>query len=52
MQPGQLRQALEKKRRFYINHLIAAGVYKKSDSHLYECTLTDLEKEYQQLSNY
>ena len=41
-----LRNAIEKKRDFLINKLINEGVYKKNDIHLFELTLTDLEKEY------
>lgn len=44
-----LRNAIEKKRDFLINKLINEGVYKKNDIHLFELTLTDLEKEYNKI---
>ncbi len=52
METNQLRKALEQRRQYFISKLIEAGAYSTADHHLYHCTLTDLEKEYKQLSNY
>ncbi|MBF0705858.1 MULTISPECIES: Fur-regulated basic protein FbpA [Bacillales] len=52
METNQLRKALEQRRNYYISKLIEAGAYSTADHHLYQCTLTDLQKEYKQLSNY
>jgi hypothetical protein len=41
-----LRQAVQLKRSRLINKLIKSGVYKKNKKHLYELTLSDLEREY------
>lgn len=41
-----LRKAIESRRRKLIDKLIAFNVYKKDDKHLFELTLTELEKEY------
>nr|WP_206763083.1 Fur-regulated basic protein FbpA [Cytobacillus firmus] len=41
-----LRKAVEGRKRYLINSLISAGVYKKGEHHLFELTLTDLEREY------
>lgn len=41
-----LRRAVQLKRKKLINRLIKSGVYKKNNKHLYELTLSDLEKEY------
>ncbi|WHY03064.1 Fur-regulated basic protein FbpA [Neobacillus sp. DY30] len=42
-----LRTAVQQRRQFLIDKLLKIGVFKKEDKHLYEWTLTDLEKEYQ-----
>ncbi|WP_394237280.1 Fur-regulated basic protein FbpA [Niallia oryzisoli] len=42
-----LRQAVQLKRSRLINKLIKSGVYKKNKQHLYELTLSDLEREYE-----
>ncbi|MCA0986719.1 Fur-regulated basic protein FbpA [Guptibacillus algicola] len=52
MEANQLRKAIEERKNYYISKLVEAGAYSTSDQHLYQCTLTDLEKEYKQLSNY
>ncbi|WP_160725980.1 Fur-regulated basic protein FbpA [Bacillus sp. USDA818B3_A] len=44
-----LRKAVQKKRQFLINQLIQSGVYKKNNKHLYEWTLTELEREYNEV---
>lgn len=41
-----LRQAVENRRWKLINKLIAFGIYKKEEQHLYELSLTDLESEF------
>lgn len=41
-----LRKAVEGRKRYLINSLISAGVYKKGELHLFELTLSDLEREY------
>lgn len=41
-----LRQAVENRRMELINKLIAYGVYKKDETHLFQLSLTDLEIEY------
>lgn len=41
-----LRQAVENRRWEIINKLIAFGVYKKEEQHLFELSLTDLENEF------
>lgn len=42
-----LRTAVQQRRQYLIDKLLKIGVFKKEDKHLYEWTLTDLEKEYQ-----
>lgn len=44
-----LREAVEKKRRYFINILVREGIYKISDPFINHLTLTDLEKEYKNL---
>lgn len=41
-----LRTAVQQRRQFLIDKLLKIGVFKKEDKHLYEWTLSDLEKEY------
>ncbi|MFP7296392.1 Fur-regulated basic protein FbpA [Neobacillus niacini] len=41
-----LREAVENRRLELINKLIAFGVYKKEEHHLFELSLTDLENEF------
>jgi hypothetical protein len=41
-----LRQAVENRKLELINKLIAFGVYKKDELHLFELSLTDLEYEF------
>jgi hypothetical protein len=45
MKINQLR-ANKQKRQFLINELIKNGIYKKNNKHLYEWTMSELEKEY------
>ncbi len=40
-----LRNAVQLKKQHLINRLIKSGIYKKNNKHLYELTLSDLEKE-------
>ncbi|MBY0147365.1 Fur-regulated basic protein FbpA [Neobacillus niacini] len=47
-----LRNAVQQRRQFLIDKLLKIGVFKKEDRHLYEWTLSDLEKEYQYLESY
>ncbi|THE10595.1 Fur-regulated basic protein FbpA [Bacillus timonensis] len=42
-----LRYAVQAKKRDLINKLIKRGIYKKKDKHLYELTLSELEKEHE-----
>jgi hypothetical protein len=46
-----LRTAVQQRRQFLIDKLLKIGVFKKEDRHLYEWTLSDLEKEYQYMEN-
>jgi hypothetical protein len=41
-----LRQAVENRRKELINKLLAFGLYKKQEQHLFELPLNDLEIEY------
>ncbi|MCM3706338.1 MULTISPECIES: Fur-regulated basic protein FbpA [Cytobacillus] len=41
-----LRKAVEDRKRYLINSLISAGVYEIGERHLFELTLSDLEREY------
>jgi hypothetical protein len=41
-----LRTAVQQRRQYLIDKLLKVGVFKKEDRHLYEWTLSDLEKEY------
>ncbi|PFN80585.1 Fur-regulated basic protein FbpA [Bacillus sp. AFS076308] len=41
-----LRYAVQLKEKNLINKLIKFGIYKKNNKHLYELTLSELEKEY------
>lgn len=41
-----LRNAVQLKRQKLINKIIKSGMYKKNNNHLYELTLSELEKEY------
>ncbi|PLT29069.1 Fur-regulated basic protein FbpA [Peribacillus deserti] len=41
-----LREAVEKKRKFIIQKLIQAGVYKPTDQEINSFTLSQLEKDY------
>ncbi|MBM7653375.1 Fur-regulated basic protein FbpA [Neobacillus cucumis] len=44
-----LRKAVQIKKQFFINKLIQSGVYKKNNRHLYEWTLSELEREFNQI---
>lgn len=46
-----LRNALNNKKVFLINKLIEEGVYKKNNTHLFEMTLSDLQEEYNKISD-
>lgn len=39
----QLREAVEQKKQQYIEMLLEAGVYRVTDRHLYNLTLSELE---------
>ncbi|MDG4658150.1 Fur-regulated basic protein FbpA [Ectobacillus antri] len=41
-----LRDAINQKKQQLIEKLIASGVYKKDSKHLFEWTISELEKEY------
>ena len=47
-----LRKAVEDRRKKLIDKLIAYKVYKKDDKHLFELSLTELEKEYKNFQSY
>jgi Fur-regulated basic protein A len=42
-----LRAAVRQRKQYLIEELLKKGVYKKENHHLFELTLSDLEKEYQ-----
>jgi Fur-regulated basic protein A len=42
-----LREAVEKKKQFYMKRLLEAGIYKESDLRLYQLTLSELKQIYQ-----
>ncbi|WP_172293082.1 Fur-regulated basic protein FbpA [Bacillus sp. WMMC1349] len=42
----QLRKAVEARKNHLIKQLIQLGLYKKSERHLYELPLSELEREY------
>ncbi|MDG4656244.1 Fur-regulated basic protein FbpA [Ectobacillus antri] len=42
-----LRKLIENQKRFYIEKLLEAGVYKNLDDHLYEKTLSELAQVYE-----
>ncbi|TDL74312.1 Fur-regulated basic protein FbpA [Rhodococcus qingshengii] len=42
-----LRTAVQQRRQYLIDKLLKIGVFKKEDRHLYEWTLSDLEREYE-----
>jgi hypothetical protein len=46
-----LRTAVQQRRQFLIEKLLKIGVFKKEDRHLYEWTLSDLEKEYKHIES-
>ncbi|MCP8967219.1 Fur-regulated basic protein FbpA [Ectobacillus ponti] len=41
-----LRGMLEKRKQYWIEQLIASGMYKKEEKHLFEWTTSELEKGY------
>jgi hypothetical protein len=41
-----LREAIEKKKQFYMKRLLEAGIYKESDLCLHQLTLSELEQIY------
>ncbi|MDM5327174.1 Fur-regulated basic protein FbpA [Neobacillus sp. CF12] len=46
-----LRTAVQQRRQYLIDKLLKIGVFKKEDRHLYEWTLSDLEKEYKHIES-
>jgi hypothetical protein len=44
---NQLREAVFRRKEKLIKKLIAQGVYKKNNKHLYELTLSEIESEYE-----
>jgi hypothetical protein len=49
-----LRKIIERQKQFYIEKLLEAGIYKTTDGHLYEKTLSELEQvyaSYQRINN-
>ncbi|HDR3547680.1 TPA: Fur-regulated basic protein FbpA, partial [Bacillus cereus] len=49
---SQLRFAVENRKRHLIDVLIGAGVFKIRDRQLYELSLEELEKEYEDMEDY
>lgn len=49
---SQLRFAFENRKRHLIDELIGAGVFKIRDRQLYELSLEELEKEYEDMEDY
>lgn len=49
---SQLRFAVENRKRHLIDVLIGAGVFKIRDRQLYELSLEELEKEYEDMGDY
>lgn len=49
---SQLRFAVENRKRHLIDELIGAGVFKIRDRQLYELSLEELEKEYEDMEDY
>lgn len=49
---SQLRFAVENRKRHLIDELIGAGVFKIRDRQLYELSLEELEKEYEDMEEY
>ena len=47
-----LRSAVQLKRQKLIKKLIKSGIYKKNNKHLYELTLSELEKEYKYIKKH
>ena len=47
---SQIRQALEKAKKYYIQKLLDLGVYKPTDEQLYKLTLTEMEAIYKKHS--
>nr|WP_180322336.1 Fur-regulated basic protein FbpA [Mesobacillus foraminis] len=47
MRMGQLSRAVTRRKEKLIQKLLALGVYKKDEHHLYELTLSEIETEYQ-----
>jgi hypothetical protein len=48
---GQLSRAVTRRKEKLIQKLLALGVYKKDEHHLYELTLSEIESEYQNERN-
>ncbi|MFE0507160.1 Fur-regulated basic protein FbpA [Peribacillus butanolivorans] len=46
-----LRDAINNKKVILINKLIKEGIYKKNNTHLFEMTLSDLQEEYNKISD-
>ncbi len=51
MRMGQLSRAVTRRKEKLIQKLLALGVYKKDEHHLYELTLSEIESEYQNERN-
>ncbi|KFN03483.1 Fur-regulated basic protein FbpA [Bacillus clarus] len=49
---SQLRFAVENRKKRLIDELIGAGVFKIRDRQLYELSLEELEKEYEDIEEY
>ena len=45
-----IRYGVQLKKKNLINKLIKLGIYKKNNKHLYELTLSELEKEYKNMN--
>ncbi|MCH6266844.1 MULTISPECIES: Fur-regulated basic protein FbpA [Neobacillus] len=44
-----LNETVQEKRQFLIEELINLGIFKINDKHLYEWTLSELEKEFEEI---
>jgi len=47
-----LQEAVQEKRQNLIDELIKSGIFKINNKHLYQMTLSELEKKYQENSTY
>ncbi|MFC0558866.1 Fur-regulated basic protein FbpA [Halalkalibacter alkalisediminis] len=48
---GELKKHVEDRKNKLIEKLICSGIYKENEKHLFELTLTDVEKIYSSVKN-